>query len=51
MWQEITERICNELHELEEAAPPNPDQMSERKLKPGHTDGRVDKQDPVLPDH
>ena len=50
MWKAITERICSKLHELEDAAPPNPNQMRERKLKPEHADGRIDKQDPVLPE-
>ncbi len=50
VWKDITERICSKLHELESAAPPNPNQMAERKLKPEHADDRVDKQDPVLPE-
>lgn len=51
VWKEITERICSKLHELEAAAPPNPDQLSERQLKPEHAAGNVEKQDPVLPEH
>ena len=50
MWKAITERICSKLHELEDASPPNPSQMRERNLKLGHADGRIGKQDPVLPE-
>ena len=51
VWKELTERICSKLHALEEAAPPNPDQQSERQLRPGHADAHIEKQDPVLPEH
>ncbi|CAK0739091.1 hypothetical protein CVIRNUC_001135 [Coccomyxa viridis] len=51
VWKELTERICSKLHALEEAAPPNPDQQSERQLSPGHADAHIEKQDPVLPEH
>ena len=48
VWKEITERICNKLHELENVAPPNHNQMAERKLKPEHADSSIGKRDPVL---
>ncbi len=52
-WKDITERICEALHALEEASPPNVDQRAGRQpaQAPAQESGeeQLKKEDPVLP--
>lgn len=54
-WRDITERVCEALHRLEEVSPPNVNQRASREqaraAEEEPEEERLKKEDPVLPEH